>query len=71
MLATGRRVEDVAKYFGYSKFAFYRTINGTTKAERPQMLIASIIGMSVSEIWPEPTKRKETKKVPSPDAVRA
>jgi lambda repressor-like predicted transcriptional regulator len=59
MLATGKRVEDVAKENGYSKFAFYRTINGTTKAQRPRELIASIIGMSVNEIWPEPAKRKE------------
>ena len=34
-------------------------------------LIASIICMSVHEIWPEPAKRMENEKVPSPDAVRA
>lgn len=71
MLATGKKVEDVAKDNGYSKFAFYRTINGTTKAQRLRKLIASIIGKSVNEVWPEPAGRKNNEKVPSPDAVRA
>lgn len=57
-----KRVEDVAKDNGYSKFAFNRIINGTIKAQRPRELIASIVGKSVKDIWPEPAKGKENQK---------
>lgn len=58
MLATGKRVEDVARDLGVSKFSLYRTIKGQTKGVKPRNLISEIIGKPVSEIWPDVAKKE-------------
>ncbi len=52
MLATGKRVEAVAKEHGYSKFTFYRAINNTTNSPKVKELIVSITGFEEAELWP-------------------
>ena len=52
MLATGKKVEEVAKDNGYSKHTFYRAINGKTNSPTVQALISSITGRPIDEIWP-------------------
>lgn len=51
--ATGKSVEIVAAGQGYSKHAFYDVIRGRTKTPHLRELIASLIGKTVAEIWPE------------------
>lgn len=58
MLATGKQVEEVAKYYGYSKYAFYRVINNSSKSKKIRTLISSTVNRPVDEIWP-PEKEQQ------------
>lgn len=52
MLATGKRVEQVAKDHGYSRCTFYRVINNTTNSPKAQQIIAGLVGREIDDIWP-------------------
>lgn len=53
MMATGKPIPEVAKDYGYSKFAFYRAINGETKSKKVRAIISSLVNKDPEEIWPE------------------
>ena len=53
MYFSGKRVNEIAKEEGISRYSFHRTIKGETKGEKPRAIISKIIGRPESEIWPE------------------
>lgn len=54
-------MEELAIEHCYSKAAFYDVIRGRTKTPHLRALIASLIGRTELEIWPEETSEQGTK----------
>ena len=56
MLATGKRVEEVAQEYNISKPAIYKTIKCETRGKKPRKIISELINKPIDEIWPETAK---------------
>ena len=56
MASTGKSVAKFAADNDITKMMLYRVINGCSINQKVRDLIATTIGHSENEIWPEPTK---------------
>ena len=57
MAVTGKSVAMLAAEHKYTKQAFYGVIRGRTRSPHLRALIATIIGKTEGEIWPEKGKK--------------
>lgn len=61
MAATGKTIEAVARDHGYTKFPFYKAINGESKSCAIRQLISELINKPIEKIWPDPANKEGNK----------
>lgn len=52
MFSADLSIEELAKYHGYSKAAFYQTINGSSRSKKIRTIIEGVCA-PIKIIWPE------------------